>query len=185
MLSCRFSEVEVESDYSYSGKFNRYKTFSFVNNQNFDGSEEDKKLIEHNITRILESWGYRYKEKKSSFLIFYNFYYDDVVMRGYNQPKFHYWVQSRFGRDLKVHPRDTLNDDDDEVRRRDEQYNSAKLSLREGTIYVTFLDRKRDQSVWQGYASGVFGGEQVKNERAMRNAIIRILDEYRLITPES
>lgn len=181
--SCRFTEVEVESDYSYTGKFNRYKTFSFVENQTFSGAEEEKGLIEHNISRILQSWGYKYKENRADFLICYDFYFDDVNMRGYNQPEFHRWVKSRFGNELLTpqSEADSLSKVE-EVRRRDEKYNSATMSLKEGTIFITFLDRKRDQSVWQGYASGVFGDDVYHNERKMRAAIIRILDEFRLIT---
>lgn len=185
LFSCRFSEIEVDSDYSYAGKFHRYKTFSFVDNQTFDGKTEEKELIEYNITRILESWGYKHKEGKTNFLINYDFYFEDVKMRGYNQPEFHYWVQSRFGKDLTVLKKDTVEEDSPYVRRRDEQYNSSKMSLSQGTIYVTFLDRKRDQSVWQGYASGVFGGDINNNERTIRAAIIRILDEFRLVTPSA
>ena len=180
-FSCRFSEVEVDSDYSYTGKFHRYKTFSFVKNQTFRGADEDKELIEQNIGRILQSWGYKQKENRPDFLISYDFFYDDVTLLGYHQPDFHYWVKSRFGSELIEQAADTLSQEE-EVRRRDERYNEANMKLNQGTIYVTFLDRKRDASVWQGYASGVFSGDIQNNERKLRAAIIRILDQFRLIS---
>lgn len=184
LSSCRFSEVEVASDYSYSGKFHKYKTFSFVNNQTFGGQEEDKQKIEHNIARVLESWGYKYKEKKPDFIISYNFYVEDVRMRGYDQPEFHSWVQNRFGDEiLMASPEDTTTEvDSDIVRRRDEKYNVSNMDLNNGTIYLSFLDRKRDQSIWQGYASGVFDADEAQNDRKIRASIIRILDEFRLIS---
>ena len=182
-FSCRFAEVEVDSDYSYAGKFNRYKTFSFVDNQTFKGLEKDENLIEHNITRILESWGYRYKENRADFMISYHFFFEDVKIVGYRQPEFHFWVRSRFGNEF-VENLDSLSISEN-IKRRDEKYNSASMELHEGTIFVTFLDRKKDQSVWQGYASGVFGGDVQNNERKMRAAIIRILDQFRLVTPPS
>ena len=182
--SCRFSEVEVDSDYSYAGKFNRYKTFSFIDNQMFSGEDREAAMIEHNISRILQSWGYRYKKSKYDILISYDFFLDDVSLVGYNQPKFHNWVSSRFGAEyIEAKPDSVANED--EVRRRDEKYHSADVNLNEGAIYVTFIDRKKDASVWQGYAAGVFGGDVQNNERKMRAAIIRILDEFRLVTPSS
>lgn len=180
-FSCRFSEIEVDSDYSYSGKFHKYKTFSFVSNQTFRGEAEDKELIEKNISRILSSWGYKAKERKPDFLICYNFFYEDVELVGYNQPDFHYWVQSRFGKEILHQSADTLSSEES-IRRRDEQYSEADMSLDEGSLYVTFIDYKKDQSVWQGYASGVFGGDVQQNERKMRAAIVRILDQFRLIS---
>lgn len=185
-FSCRFAEVEVDSDYSYSGKFNRYKTFTFVQNQAFSGVEKDKEIIEHNITRVLQSWGYRYKKGKSDIMISYDFYFEDVTMRGYNQPEFHSWVHTRFGKDLTVQEiaGDSLLNEE-EIRRRDEKYHAARMKLNEGTVYISFLDRRREQSIWQGYASGVFEGDVFKNERKLRAAIIRILDEFRLITPST
>ncbi|MEM6735026.1 MAG: DUF4136 domain-containing protein [Bacteroidota bacterium] len=183
---CRFSEIEVGSDYSYKGKFNSYKTFSFVENETFEGTDTEKKMIEHHVTRVLERWGYRHKKGKSNFLIFYNFYIEDVKLRSYNQPEFHYWVHSKFGKKLTVMENDTSSyNDSDGIRTKDEVYNSNNLSLREGTIHITFFDRKKDESVWQGYASGVFGSNIVKNERTVQAAIIRILDEFRLVIPST
>ncbi len=189
-FSCRFAEVEVDSDYSYAGKFHRYKTFSFVDNQTFKGLERDESLIEHNITRVLESWGYRYKESRADFMISYHFFFEDVKIVGYRQPQFHFWVKSRFGNEFVAASADSLAVNDpllpgEDVKRRHEKYNSASMELNEGTIFVTFLDRKKDQSVWQGYASGVFGGDVQNNERKVRAAVIRILDQFRLVSPPS
>ncbi|MEM0939520.1 MAG: DUF4136 domain-containing protein [Bacteroidota bacterium] len=186
LLSCRFSEIEVGSDYSYKGKFNSYKTFSFVENETFEGTDSEKEMIEHHVTRVLERWGYRHKKGKSNFLIFYNFYIENVKLRSYNQPEFHYWVYSKFGKKLaRLESDSTSYMDGEEIRNRDEVYNSNNLSLREGTIHITFFDRKKDESVWQGYASGVFGNNTVKNERTVQAAIIRILDEFRLVIPST
>jgi len=185
LSGCRFSEIEVESDYSYSGKFNRYRTFAFVDNEAFNGETEEKGIIENNIKKVLQSWGYRYKESKSDILISYNFYVDDITMVGYQQPEFHNWVRSRFGEDMVI----PINQPDslltENIRRKDEQYASNDMEFAEGTVYITFLERRRDQSIWQGYASGVFGGDIDQNQRKMRAAIIRILDEFRLISSPS
>ncbi|MEM6643062.1 MAG: DUF4136 domain-containing protein [Bacteroidota bacterium] len=181
--SCRFSEVEVDSDYSYFGKFHRYKTFAFIDNQTFNGGDGEKRMIEQNIARILQSWGYRYKENKADFLISYDFFFEDLKLRGYDQPEFHSWVHSRFGNDLvKPNSVSDTTQSDDLVRRREEQYKSASMRLNEGTIYINFMDRKKERSVWQGYAAGVFNHDSDRNERRIRAAIIRILDEFRLIT---
>ena len=183
--NCRFSEIEVESDYSYSGKFNRYRTFAFVDNTAFNGESEEKGMIENNIKKVLQSWGYRYKENKSDILISYNFYVDNITMVGYQQPEFHSWVRSRFGEDmvLPLSQPDSLLEEN--IRRQDERYSSADMEFQEGTVYITFLERRREQSIWQGYASGVFGGDIDQNQRKMRAAIIRILDEFRIISSPS
>jgi len=166
--SCRFSDVEAESDYSYSGKFNRYRTFSFLSNNSFNGNDGEKEAIERNVSKVLHSWGYRQKNKKPDILICYDLFFDELTLKGYSQPQFHDWVLKKYGEKILVpnEELDSLRESD--VRGRDEKYLSDKVNMTEGTLLINFFDRKRGKSVWQGYASGIQENDVPENERKIK-----------------
>ncbi len=190
--SCSSTEHIVESDYSYAGTFHRYKSFSFGQNGNFGGSEEDKELVEKYIGNILTAWGYRVEESKPDIYIFYSFYYDDFAYRGYNQPQLHQWVNYNhpaYGEEISRGEVDidSLTSDKRKSRRLypKEEYDAVTYELREGTMLISLVDRRKKRTIWQGYASGVMGPDQTKNQRVMRSAIIRIMDEFKLLSHSS
>ena len=75
---------------------------------------------------------------------------------------------------------DNTSETETETNSPNERYNSRTLRFNEGTILISFYDRKKKLTAWQGYASGFFGKEGIKNERVFRAAVIKILDEFRL-----
>ncbi len=184
--SCTSYDFVIESDYSYNGNFNRYKTFDFAVNESFGGSDDDKLVIEKYVRRTLQAWGYNVKERKPNLIVFYTLYYDDFVFSGYNQPQFQGWLRSNYHDNAVVFKKDTLATGElkdtyiENVRNSDENYNRISYQLREGTILISLFDPRKKLTVWQGYASGVFGQNQEKNERVLKSAIVRILDEFKL-----
>lgn len=184
--SCTTYDFVIESDYSYDGSFNRYKSFDFAENESYGGSGNDKLVIEKYVKRTLQAWGYSYKEKRPSLIVFYTLYYDNFVFSGYNQPQFQGWLRSNYHDKAVVFKKDTLETGElkdtyvESVRNVDENYNRITYQLREGTILISLFDPRKKLTVWQGYASGVFGQNQDKNERVLKSAIVRILDEFKL-----
>jgi len=187
--SCSTSEYVVGSDYSYEGRFHKYKSFDFAGNGTFAGSKYDKALFEKYVGGILSSWGYANRIKKPDFYVFYSIYYDDLDIQVYNQPDLQEWSESQAFQDNRVFS-DTLQLESTKSnkttrRNRYEQYNGVNLNLREGTILISFFDRKREKTVWQGYASGVYGTDKITNERTLRSAILKVMDEFKLTTYSS
>lgn len=188
--SCATSEYVVGSDYSYEGRFHKYKSFDFAGNGTFVGSTYDKALFEKYVGGILSSWGYSNKAKKPDLYVFYSIYYDDLNMQGYNQPNLREWSGSQPGLGDDVMGVDTILVDSSSRqkpfrRQKEEGYHAVKLNLREGTILISFFDRRQEKTVWQGYASGVFGTDKIKNERTLRSAILKVMDEFKLTTYSS
>ena len=186
-MSCNSYEYIVDSDYSYTGRFNRYKSFCFGNNPGFAGLMTDQKVIEKSLGATLQAWGYRYKEKKPDIFVMYSIYFEDFKFKGYTQPDFRLWLSENFRKNPVLLEEDSLYQEDERellenrIKRR---YDEQNVRLSEGTVLVSFVDRRKNQTVWQGYASGVFGENKEKNDRMIRSAVIQILDEYKILAFE-
>ena len=157
-----YNEYLVESDYSYYGKFRNYKTFNFMTRSisDFDSSMQNP-VIEQAIKIRLQQQGYRISDNKPNLLVSYKLFYEDFDFNGYNQPDIEDWV---------------------EIEDEEEEYDPIKYNLREGTLLVLLFDRKREKSIWQGYASGVFGGvDQSQLDKNMRRAVRSIFDRYQFL----
>lgn len=152
----------VETDYSYRADFKRYKSFCMANNMQADGdSSMSNPIIEKEIKNRLELHGYKMTQKKPSLLVFHKIYYKDFKFQGYNQPELNKenWI-----------PKEELDEE--------EGYDPVKYSLKEGTLLIQLVDTKRDITIWQGYASGVFDEKALNNERFLRRAVRSIFDKY-------
>ncbi|MBV6645603.1 MAG: DUF4136 domain-containing protein [Cyclobacteriaceae bacterium] len=179
----------IEADYSYNGNFARYKKFDFVVDKNFEGTEEHKDLIEKFLQQNLQAWGYEKQAKKPDLYVFYRLYYEDFKISTYTQPDFEHWISQKFSSvALAENAEDSLSQQqwNEESRiRLAEQYDPIKCDLREGTLLISFYDRKQRKTVWQGYASGVFGNDRFDNRRFIQHIIHRILDKYRVLAYSS
>ncbi len=155
------SRFLVEYDYSYKGNFKKYSSFCFVDN----GSATEKDttmsntIIEEAVRKQLELHGYRFNKRKPSLLVSYKVFNDDLRFQGFNQPEIENWIST----------------EDDEVK-----YDPIKYSMVQGTLVVQLLDAKKHQTVWQGYASGIFNDQTLASDRYLRRAVRSIFDKYRL-----
>ncbi|MEP5612460.1 MAG: DUF4136 domain-containing protein [Cyclobacteriaceae bacterium] len=187
VTSCSTYDYVVESDYSYDGDFSRYRSFDFIANESFSGTDEEKEIIEKYLKNTLGAWGYDYSPKRPGLIVLYTVFYDDFHFKGYDQPNFQGWLKTNYSDKEVVFKKDTLPDGrieevyDSELGRKTEAYQEVRYALREGTVLVSFFDRRKRKTVWQGYASGVFGEDKTKNERILRSAVIRVMDEYKLL----
>ncbi|MEO1049444.1 MAG: DUF4136 domain-containing protein [Bacteroidota bacterium] len=154
-----FKELPVEYDYSYYGKFKRYKTFNLMSQPvlSSDSSMENS-IIESAIVSRMRFLGYRQTTKKPNLLIAYKIYYDSLNFNGYNQPDIEDWVKNP-----------TINED----------YEEKDVSMKTGTLLVQLYDRKQNKLIWNGYATSLYGDIHFENKRQIRNAVISILDKYR------
>lgn len=159
-----YREYPVEYDYSYHGKFKKYKTFSFLQNSNsLEDTTISRDVIENIIKSRLQSQGYRFREEKPNLLVSYKIYYDSLNFRGYDQPDIETWVK---------------------VENEEEEYSPRKYDLRKGTLLIQLYDRKQERSIWQGYATGVYGNIYFNNERQLKIAVRSILDRYQFLAED-
>ncbi len=159
-----YREYPVEYDYSYHGKFKRYKSFAFLQNStSIEDTTVSHEVIENIIKSRLQTQGYNYKLEKPNLLVSYKVYYDSLNFRGYDQPDIETWVK---------------------FEKNTEEYSPRKYDLRKGTLLIQLYDRKQERSVWQGYATGVYGNIYFNNERQLKIAVRSILDRYQFLAED-
>jgi len=159
-----YREYPVEYDYSYHGKFNKYHTYAFLENsyQASDTSVSNT-IIEKVIKARLGVQGYKYKKEKPNLLVSYKIYFDSLKFHGYDQPNIEEWVR---------------------YSKTNEEYDKHYYTLKKGTLLIQLYDRKQDRSIWQGYATGVYGNIYFNNERQLKIAVRSILDRYKFLAED-
>ncbi|MCC5931580.1 MAG: DUF4136 domain-containing protein [Cyclobacteriaceae bacterium] len=161
--ACMRNEYLVESDYSYSGTFKKYKTFDFMTEIGaVKESAELRATVEEAIQRRMELQGYKQEEANPDLLVSFKVFNGNFKFNGYNQPDIESWMSSE---------------------REDEQYIPVSYNMHEGTIIVILWDRKKRRVVWQGYATSMFGNPQ-QNEKYVRWAVRSIFDQYKVFGNE-
>lgn len=163
LSSCMRREYVLEYDYDYKGNFKKYSSFNFMRNAKIDQDSAElayKPLLEEAIKNRMEILGYKLSEDKPRLLVAYSIFYDNMKFRGYLQPELEKWVEKATDEDA---------------------YDPVKLELKEGTVLVQLIDTKKNNTVWQGYASGVFGYSNANNERHIKRAVRSIFDQYRIM----
>lgn len=159
-----YREYPVEYDYSYHGKFKKYRTYAFMDIASpTPDTTMSKDVIEKVIMNRLAIQGYKYKNDKPNLLVTYKIFYDSLRFRGYDQPDIEQWIK---------------------YNRNDNKYDEHNYSLRKGTLLIQLYDRKQDRSVWQGYATGVYGNIYFNNERQLKIAVRSILDRYKFLAED-
>jgi hypothetical protein len=153
-----YKELPVEYDYSYRGQFKKYRTFDMLNAAGINDSTMQNAYIEKFIIARMKFLGYRQTERKPHLIIGYKMFADSLNFNGYLQPDIEEWVRTQ----------------PENVR-----YEKQKFNLRTGTLLIQFYDRRQERSIWQGYATTVYGAIDFSNQRHLRNAVISILDKYR------
>ena len=151
-----YQELPVEYDYSYQGKFNKYKSFDFMELA-YSPDMVSSNLIENSIVSHMKLLGYKLKNRKPDLMVSYRVFEDSLKLRGYNQPEIETWAKTS---------------------KKNLDYDPKQLKLDNGTLYLQIYDRKKESPVWQGYATQEYGKINFANERQVRNAVRSILDKY-------
>lgn len=179
LISCSAQkDYIVESDYSFSARFKKYKTFQFMKMKETD-STALKELLEKTIGSKLHSQGYRYSDRKPDLYVGYKIFEHDFKMTGYDQPQLEEYVYEDW-------PDRLLTEDDSYISpppldHPDTDYHTSRLDMKEGTLLITFYDRKKDKTIWSGYASGIFVKKNTNLRRSLNSATASIFREFRLI----
>lgn len=167
LSSCiSFNDMMVESDYSFNGNFNNYKTFAFQDELNPD--LQDLPLhhtLKTSIRERLEVQGYRYSETNPNLYVAYRLFTSDFVFRGYAQPRLEDWMQYSSYEEEK-------------------KYDPVKYGLKKGTLIVILRDTELEHTVWQGYSYSMVGNGQFDNDRYLKNAVRNIFDQYRVFAKD-
>lgn len=153
-----YKELPVEYDYSYKGNFKRYRTFDIMRPAGVVDSSMTNSIIEKSIIARMKFLGYRQVTNKPHLLIGFRMFDDSLRFNGYTQPEIEDWVKTQ---------NENLN------------YDPQKFNMATGTLLIQLFDRRQNRSIWQGYATTVYGNIDFNNSRHLRNAVISILDKYR------
>lgn len=155
-----YKELPVEYDYSYKGNFKKYKTFEIMRPVGQNDTTMMNEVIEKSIISRMKFLGYRQTDSRPHLIVGFKMYGDSLRFNGYDQPDIEEWVKSQ---------------------KDDIEYDSKKVDLKTGTLLIQFFDRRQNRSIWQGYATTLYGSINFNNERHLRNAVISILDKYRFM----
>lgn len=155
-----YKELPVEYDYSYRGNFKKYRSFDIMHPVGMDDTTMVNEIVEKSIVSRMKFLGYRQTDTRPHLIIGFKMYNDSLRFNGYDQPDIEEWVKSQ---------------------REDVEYEKRKLDLKTGTLLIQFFDRRQNRSIWQGYATALYGSISFNNERHLRNAVISILDKYRFM----
>lgn len=153
-----YKELPVEYDYSYKGNFKRYRSFDIMKPAGVADSSMMNATIEKSIISRMKFLGYRQATNKPHLIIGFKMFNDSLNFNGYNQPEIEEWIRNQ---------------------KEDLQYDPQKFSLKSGTLLIQFYDRRQNRSIWQGYATTMYGTIDFRNSRHLKNAVISILDKYR------
>jgi hypothetical protein len=154
-----YKDLPVEYDYSYKGNFKKYRTFDMMKPLGINDSSMSNEVIEKSIAARMKFLGYKKTETRPHLIVSFKMFEDSLHFNGYQQPDIETWLRTR---------KEDLN------------YDRKKLNMKTGTLLIQFYDRRQNRSVWQGYATTVYGGIDFNNSRHLRNAVISILDKYRI-----
>ena len=153
-----YKELPVEYDYSYKGNFKKYRTFDIMKPAAPSDSSMTNDLIEKSIIARMRFLGYRQTTNKPHLIIGFKMFKDSLRFHGYHQPEIEEWVRTQ---DANL------------------EYTAKNLNMKSGTLLIQFYDRRQNRSIWQGYATTMYGAIDFNNSRHLRKAVISILDKYR------
>ncbi|MCB2379693.1 DUF4136 domain-containing protein [Hymenobacter sp. BT635] len=164
-------EARIESDYSYTGNFRRYRTYEFVTGQGLaaDTSKLGEVLRDAIRTRMRVQ-GYKPARSRPDLLVMFRLFEGDMAFRGYAQEDLSRWMTSG------------MVEDDETPKENRQGYQPVKMVLAEGTLLVTLIDNRTNRAVWNGYASGVTVPPGVQGEAVLRRSVRSIFDQYRVFT---
>jgi hypothetical protein len=159
LTSCLgYKELPVEYDYSYKGNFKKYRTFDIMKPAGIKDSTMTNDVIERSIIARMKFLGYRQSGNKPHLIIGFKMFNDSLRFNGYTQPDIEEWIKNQ---------------------KEDINYDPQKFNLQTGTLLIQFYDRRQNRSIWQGYATTMYGSIDFNNSRHLKNAVISILDKYR------
>jgi len=155
-----YKELPVEYDYSYRGNFKKYRTFDIMRPVGLDDTTMVNEVVEKSIVSRMKFLGYKQADTRPHLIIAFKMYNDSLRFNGYDQPDIEEWVKNQ---------------------KEDLEYDARKMDLKTGTLLIQFFDRRQNRSIWQGYATAIYGNINFNNDRHLRNAVISILDKYRFM----
>lgn len=164
----------AEHDYSYKGAFNKYKTYNFMREYGVDSSTFNP-IVEKTIVSRLNAQGFRLNEKNPDMLITYKLYFAKLKYHGYDQPNFDLWLNKN-GVPIVGYETDTLVSG--KLR---QMYQTKDVAIDDGMMLVLVVDRKKSETVWQGYTSGLAGYNDPSLNINIVRATSKVMDQFRIV----
>ncbi|SHJ09974.1 protein of unknown function [Hymenobacter daecheongensis DSM 21074] len=164
-------EARIESDYSYSGNFRRYRTYEFVTGSGLSADTSKVGEITRDAIRTrMKIQGYRAARNRPDLLVIFRLFEGDMAFRGYEQDDITRWVNNG------------QVEDEDTPKEERKGYQPVRMILAEGTLLITLVDNRTNRAVWNGYASGVTVPPGPQGEVVIRRSVRSIFDQYRVFT---
>lgn len=164
----------TEYDYNYQGSFKKYKTFAFVEDDEFDETVISP-VLNATIGARLGSQGFREQEEKPDLLVSYKIFTDSIKYRGYVQPEFDYWLKRRG---------ETYRDENGDLAReqeKDETYNQVRYNENDGMLVIYVIDSRQGNTIWQGYTATKFDFESPDFQADITRAAYRVMNEFKIL----
>ncbi|WP_157807229.1 DUF4136 domain-containing protein [Hymenobacter chitinivorans] len=164
-------EARIESDYSYTGNFRRYRTYEFVTGQGLAAdSSKLGEILRDAIRTRMRVQGYKPARNRPDLLVMFRLFEGDMAFRGYAQEDMTRWMTSG------------MVEDDETPKEVRQGYQPVRMVLAEGTLLVTLIDNRTNRAVWNGYASGVTVPPGPQGEMILRRSVRSIFDQYHVFT---
>ncbi|RYU77644.1 DUF4136 domain-containing protein [Hymenobacter persicinus] len=164
-------EARIESDYSYSGNFRRYRTYEFVTGTGVSAdTSKVGEVLRDAIRTRMKIQGYRPARNRPDLLVIFRVFEGTMAFRGYAQEDLTRWVDNGAVEDENT-PKDERKG-----------YEPIRMVLAEGTLLITLVDNRTNRAVWNGYASGVTVPPGPQGEVILRRSVRSIFDQYHIFT---
>ncbi len=165
LFSSCSKELRIYSDYSQKGEFLSYSSFGFLNNKDSNANNSFTSEAEKIIYRRLRALGYRHEPNNPDLIVSCSWHNKEVTVPGFSQAKLNQWTSGTA------------------ISSSDPMINSNRQLLRnlpKGALLISFFDRTKGFTIWQGYAGGLPTRNRSPQASKVQAAATLILDQYNI-----
>ena len=172
--------AHIEKDESTD--FTQYKTYAWISSSESKDKKEDKsskndlmdKQVQQSVNRELEKQGWKEDKNKPDVLISYDLLVEKTTKETSNPVYSHPYSRIYYNPYLRrygtiYYPSTFLGYDNDAV------------TVREGTLTVTMVDAKTDQTVWQGWTTDEVSNRNV-TQKEIQSSVRSIFRKFDVVT---
>jgi hypothetical protein len=157
-------DLTIETEKQLNTDFSKYKTFYYAS-QVDDKMDEgyfflNDVILKSNVRSAVDAemlaHGYKKNAVSPDLIVNFRLFEKPTRIKGSNGFGQNFW-----GMEIRQ-PEDTTS-----------------YEVKPGTLFVSLIDRKKSQMVWQGFASGLIDNKQfIKDESKIKEAVNRIFSKY-------
>jgi|SRR5690606_32615407 len=154
----------VVSDKKSDVDFEDYKTYywasqieSETDQGNFLNDQVLKDDIQEAVKAELDERGYKFDPAAPDLIVNFRVYNEAATLQSYSRSEQSHWSDT---------PSENSN-------------GQTTYNVDPGTLFISFVDRKKGDIIWQGFASGLLNNNAfIKDESKIKEAVDLIFEEY-------